>query len=224
MEGKGAHTIDEYIQMFPKDVQKKLESIRKLVRELAPEAQEKISYQMPTFYLNGNLVHFAAFKNHIGFYPTPSGIGAFQKELSKYKNGKGSVQFPMEEALPIELIKRMVKYRLEKNRGKSICSKKERVSAMPWEDVTVSEQRQNFIRDYVEAATAGASWPSASTYLGRLPTSGSTASNVTVLKVWKSKVADPEAVLGKRIKESLKIWWPCERRDLPEVQRSYWTS
>ena len=116
---QGIQTIDEYFRMFPKDVQAKLESIRQLVRKLAPEAQEKISYQMPTFYLDGNLVHFAAFKNHIGFYPTPSGIDAFQKELSKYKNAKGSVQFPMDQALPMALIKRMVKYRLEKNRKRA---------------------------------------------------------------------------------------------------------
>jgi uncharacterized protein YdhG (YjbR/CyaY superfamily) len=116
---KGTLTIDEYIQAFPKNVQSRLETIRKVVRELAPEAQERISYQIPTFYLHGNLVHFAAFKNHIGFYPTPSGISTFQKELSKYKNGKGSVQFPMDEELPIELIRRMVKYRLEKNRKKA---------------------------------------------------------------------------------------------------------
>jgi uncharacterized protein YdhG (YjbR/CyaY superfamily) len=115
---QGARTIDEYIQGFPKQVRERLESIRRLVRKLAPEAQEKISYQMPTFYLNGNLVHFAAFKNHIGIYPTPNGISAFQKELSRYKSGKGSVQFPMDEALPIELIGKIVKYRLEQNRNK----------------------------------------------------------------------------------------------------------
>ena len=117
MEAKkqGIGTIDEYIQAFPKNVQEKLESIRRLIRKLAPEAKEKISYQMPTFYLKGNLVHFAAFKNHIGFYPTPNGISAFQKELSKYKSGKGSAQFPMDEALPIELIKRIVMYRLEES-------------------------------------------------------------------------------------------------------------
>jgi uncharacterized protein YdhG (YjbR/CyaY superfamily) len=89
---KRISTIDEYIRSFPKEVQKKLEIIRKLIRKLAPEAQEKISYQMPTFYLNGNLIHFAAFKNHIGLYPTSSGISAFQEELSRYKNAKGSVQ------------------------------------------------------------------------------------------------------------------------------------
>jgi uncharacterized protein YdhG (YjbR/CyaY superfamily) len=120
MEGKKQRilTIDDYIQTFPKEVQKKLGSIRQLIRELAPEAQEKISYRMPTFYLNGNLVHFAAYNNHIGLYPTPSGISAFKKELSKYKNAKGSVQFPMDESLPVDLIKRIVKYRLEKNRKK----------------------------------------------------------------------------------------------------------
>ena len=79
---------------------------------------------MPTFYLNGNLVHFAAFKSHIGFYPTPHGIEAFQKELSKYKNGKGSVQFPLDEPLPLKLIERMVKYRIEKNRTKAKGNKK----------------------------------------------------------------------------------------------------
>jgi uncharacterized protein YdhG (YjbR/CyaY superfamily) len=121
---QGMHTIDEYIQSFPKPVQSKLEQIRHLVRELAPDAQEKISYQIPTFYLKGNLVHFAAFKGHIGFYPTPSGIEAFQKELSKYKNGKGSVQFPMDEPLPMELIRKMIKYRLEKKSGNAYGKKK----------------------------------------------------------------------------------------------------
>ncbi len=116
---QGKQTIDDYIKSFPVDVQKKLESIRRLVKKLAPEAQEKISYQIPTFYLNGNLVHFAAFKNHIGFYPTPRGVSAFQKELSRYKNGKGSVQFPMDEPLPLDLIKRIVQFRLEKNRKKT---------------------------------------------------------------------------------------------------------
>jgi uncharacterized protein YdhG (YjbR/CyaY superfamily) len=112
-------TIDDYIRSFPPEVQKRLKAIRQLVAKLAPDAQEQISYQMPTFYLNGNLVHFAAFENHIGFYPTPHGIEAFQKELSKYKNGKGSVQFPLDEPLPMKLIERMVKYRIAKNRSKT---------------------------------------------------------------------------------------------------------
>jgi uncharacterized protein YdhG (YjbR/CyaY superfamily) len=118
-------TMDEYIGTFPKHVQKRLESIRKLVAKLAPDAQEKISYQMPTFCLNGNLVHFAGFKNHIGFYPTPHGISEFQKELSKYKNGKGSVQFPLDEPLPMKLIERMVKYRIQKKRNNVGTRKKQ---------------------------------------------------------------------------------------------------
>lgn len=109
------NSIDEYIDAFPEHIQKKLVELRKVIREQAPQAQEKISYQMPTFYLNGNLVHFAAFSKHIGFYPTSSGIAAFKSELSKYKHAKGSVQFPIEEPLPIELIRRIVKFRLAEN-------------------------------------------------------------------------------------------------------------
>ena len=111
-------TIDEYIATFSPEIQSILRNIREIVRELAPEATEKISYQMPTFYLNGNLVHFAAFKKHIGFYPTPSGIEAFQEELSKYKGAKGSVQFPLNQPIPYDLIRKMVIYRLEENRTK----------------------------------------------------------------------------------------------------------
>jgi uncharacterized protein YdhG (YjbR/CyaY superfamily) len=114
-----AQTIDAYIRSFPRDVQRKLEAIRNIVSRLAPEAQEKISYQMPTFSLNGNLVHFAAFENHIGFYPTPSGIEAFQDELAKYKMVKGSVQFPLDKPLPADLIKRIVEYRITMNRKKT---------------------------------------------------------------------------------------------------------
>jgi len=111
-------SIDEYIHSFPEHIQKKLEELREAIKEQAPQAQEKISYQMPTFFLNGNLVHFAAYSEHIGFYPTPSGIDAFKSELSKYKNAKGSVQFPIEEPLPIELIKKIVKFRVEENINK----------------------------------------------------------------------------------------------------------
>jgi uncharacterized protein YdhG (YjbR/CyaY superfamily) len=111
-------SIDEYIHSFPENIQKKLEELREAIKEQAPQAQEKISYQMPTFFLNGNLVHFAAYSNHIGFYPTSSGIDAFKNEISKYKNAKGSVQFPLEEPLPIELIKKIVKFRVEENINK----------------------------------------------------------------------------------------------------------
>ena len=110
-------TIDEYIATFSPEIQSILRNIREIVRELAPEATEKISYQMPTFYLNGNLVHFAAFKKHIGFYPTPSGIEAFQEELSKYKGAKGSVQFPLNQPIPYDLIRKIVIYRLEESRN-----------------------------------------------------------------------------------------------------------
>ena len=110
-------TIDEYIASFPPEIQNILSKIRDIVRELAPEATEKISYQMPTYYLKGNLVHFAAFQKHIGFYPTPSGIEAFQEELSKYKGAKGSVQFPLNQPIPYDLIRRIVLYRLEENRS-----------------------------------------------------------------------------------------------------------
>jgi uncharacterized protein YdhG (YjbR/CyaY superfamily) len=111
------NTIDEYIAAFPLEIQSILSNIREIVRKLAPEATEKISYQMPTFYLNGNLVHFAAFKKHIGFYPTPSGIEAFQEELSKYKGAKGSVQFPLNQPIPYDLIRKIVIYRLEESRN-----------------------------------------------------------------------------------------------------------
>ena len=110
--------IDEYIQSFPESVQEKLQMIRQTVHSAAPEAKEAISYQMPTFKLNGNLVHFAAFKEHIGFYPIPSGIEAFVEELSKYKTGKGSVQFPLNEPLPLDLVKRIVEFREKENLSK----------------------------------------------------------------------------------------------------------
>jgi len=86
-----------------------------VIHNAAPDAQEKISYQMPTFYLYGNLVHFAAFAHHIGFYPTPHGVTAYEKELSKYKQGKGSVQFPLDEPIPFELIEKIVKTRAREN-------------------------------------------------------------------------------------------------------------
>lgn len=108
-------TIDEYIAGFPADVQDVLQKIRKTIHEAAPEATEKISYQMPTFYLQGNLVHFAAFKEHIGFYPVPTGIEKFKKELSVFKQGKGSVQFPLEKPMPYDLITKIVKFRVKEN-------------------------------------------------------------------------------------------------------------
>jgi uncharacterized protein YdhG (YjbR/CyaY superfamily) len=111
-------TIDEYIAGFPQDVQEILQKIRMTIRNAAPDAQEAISYQMPTFKLKGNLVHFAAFRNHIGFYPTPTGIEAFKDELSVYEGGKGSVQFPLDKPIPYDLIGRIVQFRVQKQKRK----------------------------------------------------------------------------------------------------------
>jgi uncharacterized protein YdhG (YjbR/CyaY superfamily) len=109
------NSIDEYIEQFPADIQIVLQEIRSVIKEAAPEATEKISYQMPTFFLQGNLVHFAAFKTHVGFYPVPSGIEKFKEELSQYKGGKGSVQFPLDKPMPMDLIRRIVLFRVEEN-------------------------------------------------------------------------------------------------------------
>ena len=117
MEAKQAapSSIDEYIAQFPEEIQQKLQEMRAVIHAAAPEATEKISYQMPTFYLRGNLVHFAAFKKHIGFYPVPSGIAAFEEELAPYKRSKGAVQFPLDEPIPTELIGRIVQFRVAEN-------------------------------------------------------------------------------------------------------------
>jgi uncharacterized protein YdhG (YjbR/CyaY superfamily) len=107
-------TMDTYIATFPKEVQSILEKIRQTIRKAAPDAVEAISYQIPTYKLNGkNLVHFAAWKEHIGFYATPSGNAAFKKELSKYKVAKGSIQFPLEEPIPYDLVKKIVMFRVK---------------------------------------------------------------------------------------------------------------
>lgn len=113
-------TIDSYINTFPHEAQLILRAVRKTIKKAAPAASETISYQMPTFKLNGkNLVHFAGFKRHIGFYPIPSGIEAFKKELSSYKQGKGSVQFPFDNPLPLSLIAKIVKFRVRENLEKA---------------------------------------------------------------------------------------------------------
>lgn len=110
-----AALIDAYIAGFPAEVQERLQAMRATIRAAAPDAVETFSYQMPTFNLKGNLVHFAAFKHHIGFYPTPSGTAAFQEVLSRYKGAKGSVQFPHDQLLPLELVAEIVRFRLEEN-------------------------------------------------------------------------------------------------------------
>ena len=111
-------SIEEYVQRFPPDIQEKLQRIREVIRNAAPEAVEAIKYQIPTFVWKGNLVHFAAFKKHIGFYPTPSGIEAFQDELSEYKTSKGAVQFPLDSPVPYSLITKIVKFRMRENHSK----------------------------------------------------------------------------------------------------------
>ena len=117
--------IDDYIDSFTAETQKILEQLRATVTKAAPEAAETISYGIPTFKLNNtNLIHFAAFKNHIGFYATPSGHEAFQKELSAYKKGKGSVQFPIDKSLPLQLITKIVKFRVKENILKTKSKKK----------------------------------------------------------------------------------------------------
>ena len=118
-------TTDEYISAFPAEIQKILEQVRKTIQQAAPEADETISYGMPAYKLNGKpLVYFAAFKNHIGFYATPTGHEAFAEELSNYKQGKGSVQFPLDKPMPFELITRIVKFRKQELQQKALKSKK----------------------------------------------------------------------------------------------------
>lgn len=108
-------SIDKYIATFPEDVQALLEAVRATIKAAAPDAEKRISYQMPAFALNGNLVHFAALKNHVGFYPTSSGIRAFKDELSMYEGTKVSVKCPISQPLPLELISRIVQYRVTEN-------------------------------------------------------------------------------------------------------------
>ena len=119
-------TIDEYIASFPPEVQEKLETIRATIRKAAPKAEEAISYMIPTFRLHGNLVHFAAYKKHIGFYPGAGGIAAFEEELAGYETSKGTVQFPLEKRLPLPLITKIVKFRVQQNLDKAATKAKKK--------------------------------------------------------------------------------------------------
>ena len=129
MKSKTPATIDEYIADFPSYVQEVLEEVRDAIKKAAPDATETISYAIPTFVLHGNLVHFAAFEKHIGFYPAPTGMEAFKKDFEPYKTGKGSVQFPIDEPMPLKLITKIVKYRVKENTEKS---KKSKVNSKKW--------------------------------------------------------------------------------------------
>lgn len=119
-------TIDEYIANLPADIQAKLQQLRAVIKASAPDAKEKISYQMPTFELKGNLVHFATHKNHIGFYPTPSAIEKFKNELSAYEGAKGSVQFPLDKPIPFDLISKIVAFRVKENLEKAASKQKKK--------------------------------------------------------------------------------------------------
>jgi uncharacterized protein YdhG (YjbR/CyaY superfamily) len=115
----GVGSMDEYIRGFPEEVQKILQEVRSTIKKAVPDAEETISYRMPAFRLKGILLYFAAYRRHIGLYPTASGIAAFKDELTGYKSAKGSVQFPIDQPMPLELIARIAKYRAEVNTGKS---------------------------------------------------------------------------------------------------------
>ena len=112
---KNPETVDEYIAQFIPDVQKTLNEIRSFIKREVPEAIEKISYGIPTFYLNGNLVHFAAFKDHYGFFPSPSGIDQFEKELAPYRSGKGTLRFALDKPIPWTILKKVIRFRIKEN-------------------------------------------------------------------------------------------------------------
>ena len=120
------NSIDEYIGLYPSEIQDILTTLRKVIKESAPEATEKISYQMPTFAMHGNLVHFAAYKNHIGFYPAASGVAAFTDKLVEYKTSKGAIQFPIDKPLPYELIREIVQFRVDENWKRAEDKKKKK--------------------------------------------------------------------------------------------------
>jgi len=117
-------SIDEFIATYPTDIQEVLKKLRTTIKKAAPQAEETINYGIPTFTMNGNLVHFSAFEKHIGFYPAPSGIAAFKKELSAYKGAKGSVQFPLNKPIPYGLISKIVRFRVKENTAKAGKKKK----------------------------------------------------------------------------------------------------
>ena len=116
--------IDDYIAGFPADVQKILQKIRATIHKAAPKAEEAIKYQIPTFVQNGNLIHFAAYKNHIGVYPAPRGVAEFKDEVAGYEGGKGTLRFPLDEPIPYDLISRIVKFRATRDREGAKAKKK----------------------------------------------------------------------------------------------------
>jgi uncharacterized protein YdhG (YjbR/CyaY superfamily) len=121
---KSAGTIDQCIAQFPGEIQEKLQQLRQTIREAAPQAEEAISFRMPAFRLNGTLVYFAAFRDHISFFPTSSAITAFRSEISRYKTSKGTVQFPLDEPIPLDLVRKMVRFRVEESLRKKETRKR----------------------------------------------------------------------------------------------------
>ncbi|MFO1478311.1 MAG: DUF1801 domain-containing protein [Verrucomicrobiota bacterium] len=124
-------TIDSYIASCPREVQARLRKIRAVIRRAAPGAEETIKYRIPTFVLNGNLVHFACFKKHIGFYPTSSGIREFRRDLAGYKHAAGSVQFPLDQPVPFDLIRKIVRFRVKENRERTRSRRSRRTKSPP---------------------------------------------------------------------------------------------
>jgi uncharacterized protein YdhG (YjbR/CyaY superfamily) len=139
-KNKAAKNVDEYIAQFPPDVKASLESLRKTIKAAAPKAEELISYMMPAYKLNGMLVYFAGYKNHIGFYGTSAGHETFAKELSGYKSGKGSVQFPLDKPLPLKLITQIVKFRVAQNNEKAVAKKPVKVATKKTKPVKLSDK------------------------------------------------------------------------------------
>jgi uncharacterized protein YdhG (YjbR/CyaY superfamily) len=146
--------VDAYIKQFPKDVQAALQQLRKTIQAAAPKAEEVISYKMPGYKLNGMLVYFAGYKNHIGFYAAPTGHDKFKKELAVYKSGKGSVQFPLDKPLPLKLITQIVKFRVAQNEEKLADKKWAKVVAPKAKSVKISDKDQ--VRDWINKLDAAA--------------------------------------------------------------------
>ncbi len=132
--------VDSYIATFPKDVQATLEQVRNVIKSSVPKAEEVISYNMPAYKYLGLLVYFAGYKQHIGFYPTASGITVFKNELSNYKNAKGSVQFPLDKPMPLALIKKMVKHRVKENQEKEKRKTKKQLKNVIQKKINVNKK------------------------------------------------------------------------------------
>ncbi len=126
---KAAADIDEYIAGFPTKIQKILQKVRKTIQKAAPDAAEAISYAIPTFKLNGNLVHFAGYQNHVGFYPAPQGVAEFEVDMARYGAGKGTARFPLDEPIPYELIARITTFRVGKNMERAAAKSTKRRAA-----------------------------------------------------------------------------------------------